>query len=479
MSIISAASWADLLDEVQVLLVVAARRLGGDQCQRADRAAAGTERRDDRRARVEPAVEVELLAVARRLDEELLRHLRVELGAAAHEHRRGAVRIVRNDGEAPPQLARQLALCGIGVLRDDVADAAVVLDEVDPAPVAELGDGEPGQLDDHPLVVGGDGQRPRQTADEALTLDAAPARRDVARQPGDQLAAQAADTAANRALQLDPAPTLLRQRGANLDLEARLGGERVRDGGAEPRPVVRMDPREELVERIGSARAPEAVAAARVVRPAHPVALDVPLPHRHARLVERVVHLARAGRERSRPLFARDDPGDEHLAEAEHHERDDLARGNLPAIGGREEVVDERDERDRGGEQPRLEPGDARGSRDRDEVDDLSARLRVEVERERDPGRSAHGDDGCAHGQQETVRLEYAVPDRRHQDSREKCSRGRRPEPFPDPGGITRRSREFAAGCGSGGAVGLVKAKRSDLARGIAAEQRGGNAVAA
>ena len=145
---------------------------------------------------------------------------------------------------------------------DDVADAAVVLRRVDPAPVPELGDSQPRQFGKHLVVVRRDGQRLRQAAEETLALDAPTAQRDIPGQPGNPLPAQ---TAVDVSLQQDPPPALLGERRPHLDLEPRVGGERLLDGRCEPLPVVRVHPVEELRERVEPHRVAEPVHAAHVL----------------------------------------------------------------------------------------------------------------------------------------------------------------------------------------------------------------------
>jgi hypothetical protein len=75
----SSACRRDLLDELEIVLVVAARPFRAEQGQRAERAAASAERCDDRGARTEAAVEVALLLASGRVADEAVRDLAVEL----------------------------------------------------------------------------------------------------------------------------------------------------------------------------------------------------------------------------------------------------------------------------------------------------------------------------------------------------------------------------------------------------------------
>src|SRR4029077_10223577 len=148
------------------------------------------------------------------------------------------------------------------------------------------------------------GERSRQSADEALPLDAAAPNGHVADEGPNALPT---DAAADVSLEQDPAPPVRGQRRPHLELEVGIRRERLLDHGAELLAVVGVDHGEELLQRVDSLRARKAEDTTRLVRPAYAVALGIPFPGRHARLAESVVDVARAGRERPCTLLARHD----------------------------------------------------------------------------------------------------------------------------------------------------------------------------
>ena len=149
----------EILGQGQVAAVEVAPGLGRDQRHRAEAPAPRPERHDHGRDDAELSHQAQVLLVARRLHQHLVADLGVELGLAGADHLRRADLRVGIDRVASPQLLGQPDAARVGVRDRDVAQVAVLVDELDPAPVGDPPNGEVGELAQARVGVEGAGEQ--------------------------------------------------------------------------------------------------------------------------------------------------------------------------------------------------------------------------------------------------------------------------------------------------------------------------------
>ena len=142
-----------VLREGQRFVVVEPRRIGRDEHQRTERAAAGLHRHDHRRGHAQLAQHLELGGVAGRRLEHLGRDAPVEDRLAGAGYAGGAFRLVHGRGMEVARPHRPLRLVGILVDDGESPQVAVVADDVDRAPVGELRHDELSDIGEGGLVI--------------------------------------------------------------------------------------------------------------------------------------------------------------------------------------------------------------------------------------------------------------------------------------------------------------------------------------
>ena len=165
-----------VLGEGEVVLGVVPAGLGGHPGHHAEHPPVRDQRHHDGAAQLEVEGDPHVLLVPRAGDQHLVGDLRDQLGAAGAQHVPGPPRRVRVAGVALLQGPGQLHLLGVDV-GDRNALQAVVLDDVDGAPVRERRDHQGRHLRQGLAVVEAAGQLGRGVREEGQPLVAAGPRR--------------------------------------------------------------------------------------------------------------------------------------------------------------------------------------------------------------------------------------------------------------------------------------------------------------
>ena len=173
----------ELLGEGDVGGAVDALRLRGREREHADRAPAGDQRHEQVRAEVEAAQELSLTPRRRHLVDPLGRDVRDEVIDALAQHLRGSLGAVELRRVARPDLVRDGLPGGIGADDGDAPDRPVVGEQVDHAPVRQLGHGEAGDARERGLVVERRREQRRRLDEKPLLALLADAVGDVAEEP--------------------------------------------------------------------------------------------------------------------------------------------------------------------------------------------------------------------------------------------------------------------------------------------------------
>ena len=160
----------DVRREGQVVLAVAPAGLAGSERERADRAAAGDERGDEVRARLEALVELEVVLVARGIRECRLVGDRDQERLSGRQHHRRRVLRVAVGWVLGPDGAEQLLLLRIHVAEHRLAQRRALLDEIDDAVVGERGDDHVAEPRQRLLEVEGRGEDVARLGEEAHAL---------------------------------------------------------------------------------------------------------------------------------------------------------------------------------------------------------------------------------------------------------------------------------------------------------------------
>jgi hypothetical protein len=142
-----------LLGEAHVVRGEPPAGLGADQRHRADGAAAGPHRDHHQRAHPHGPEQAQVLFVDRGGGQQLVGDVGEELRLTRSQHRREPLGGIGVDRLVLTQALGQHELLGVGMSHDDLTAHAAVVDQLDPAPVGDLGHREPGHVTQRLAVV--------------------------------------------------------------------------------------------------------------------------------------------------------------------------------------------------------------------------------------------------------------------------------------------------------------------------------------